>query len=195
MKTVKNLAFGFLFLGVLFSCKEKDPHAHHKMDAGKASGASLYEFHDMLTDQDGKKMMLHQMEGKYIVLSMFYATCTAICPRIAAEMSRLEKGLSDAQRKNTRFALISFDPQRDNPANLTKFKNKMKLSDAFTLLTGEENTVREIAAALGVNYKKLDDGEYSHSSIFTLLSPTGEIIAQHTGLSMDIAAFREKIRP
>lgn len=146
--------------------KTVDPHAEHQMSAGQASGASLYQFHDMFTDQNGKQMMLHQMEGKYVVVAMSYATCTAICPRIAAEMLRLEKNLSSSQRANTRFVMISLTHERDNPAALQKFISKMRLTDSFTLLTGKPDAIREVAAALGVNYKKLDDGEYSHSSLF-----------------------------
>ncbi len=163
------------------------------VSAGQASGASLYQFHDMFTDQNGKQMMLHQMEGKYVVVAMFYATCTAICPRIAAEMLRLEKNLSSSQRANTRFVMISFDHERDNPAALQKFISKMRLTDSFTLLTGKPDAIREVAAALGVNYKKLDDGEYSHSSLFTLLSPKGEIVLQHAGLSVNVESFKAKI--
>ncbi|HRP70472.1 MAG TPA: SCO family protein [Turneriella sp.] len=195
MKKLQFVLAGLLAFGAMGACKEKDPHAHHKMESGNVSGASLYEFHDMFTDQDGKKLMLHQMEGKYIVLSMFYATCTAICPRIASEMTRLEKALTNEQRAQTRFVLISFDHERDDVKNLQKFKAKMKLDESFTLLTGSVDGVREVAAALGVNYKKLDDGEFSHSSVFTLLSPKGEIILQHAGLSMNADTFREKIRP
>lgn len=71
------------------------------------------------------------------MLAMFYATCTAICPRIAAEMLRLERSLSASQRAKTRFVMISFDHERDNSAALQKFVSKMKLTDSFTLLSGQ----------------------------------------------------------
>lgn len=213
MKKNISLIIAVAAATAMISCKKPvDPHAEHQMHAGQASGspghvhpaqgepaasvpsgASLYQFHDMFTDQNGKQMMLHQMEGKYVVVAMFYATCTAICPRIAAEMLRLEKNLSSSQRAKTRFVMISFDHERDNPAALQKFITKMRLTDSFTLLTGKPDAIREVAAALGVNYKKLDDGEYSHSSLFTLLSPKGEIILQHAGLSVNIDAFKAKI--
>ena len=196
MKRMIILISMFALANAVISCKkEVDPHAHHKMEAGKVSGASLYQFHDMFTDQNGRQLMLHQLQGKYIVVAMFYATCTAICPRIAAEMLRLEKNLSSAQRANTTFLMISFDPDRDSPANLQKFIAKMKLTDSFVLLTGKAESIREVAAALGVNYKKQDDGEFAQSSLFSLLSPQGEIILQHAGLSVSVDNFREKIRP
>ncbi len=204
MKTLISLIAAVAFATVVISCKKPvDPHAHHKMEAGKVSGASLYQFHDMFTDQNGRQLMLHQLQGKYVVVAMFYATCTAICPRIAAEMLRLEKNLSSAQRANTTFLMISFDPDRDSPANLQKFIAKMKLTDSFVLLTGKAESIREVAAALGVNYKKQEpstplrpgDYEFAHSSLFSLLSPQGEIILQHAGLSISVDNFREKIRP
>lgn len=195
MKTVISLTLVAALAATNASCKkELDPHAHHKMEAGQVSGASLYQFHDMFTDQNGKQLMLHQLQGKYVVVAMFYATCTAICPRIAAEMLRLEKNLSAAQRSNTTFLMISFDPERDSPAHLQKFITKMKLTDSFVLLTGKAESIREVAAALGVNYKRQDDGEFAHSSLFTLLSPQGEIVLQHAGLSISVDNFREKIR-
>lgn len=171
------------------------------MAAGQVSGASLYQFHDKFTDQNGKELMLHEFSGKYVVVAMFYATCTAICPRIAAEMLRLEKSLSASQRTRTRFVMISFDHERDNPAALRKFIEKMRLTDSFTLLSGKSESIREVAAALGINYKKLDTStglgagnyEYSHSSLFTLLSPGGEILLQHAGLSVNVDNFKAKI--
>lgn len=192
-----NPTLALVFAGVLFlnlCSKPKDAHADHALPPGQISGASLYQFHDTFTDQTGRQVMLHELSGKYVVLAMFYATCTAICPRIAAEMRRLEQNLSAAARGKTQFVLISFDSERDNPAALTRFMEKMKLTGSFTLLSGKPDGVREVAAALGVNYKKLENGEYSHSSLFTLLSPTGEIVLQHAGLSVNIEKFKEAIR-
>ena len=200
MKKVIFLIVAVATATATISCKKPaDPHAAHQMDAQQPSGASLYQFHDLFTDQNEKTMMLHQLQGKYVVLAMFYATCTAICPRIAAEMLRLERSLSANQRANTRFVMISFDHERDNSAALRKFIAKMKLTDSFTLLTGKAESIREISAALGVSYKKIPDDrvaggyEYSHSSVFTLLSPQGEIVLQHAGLSVNVDTFSQKI--
>lgn len=195
MKNSKHWIVCVILMAAIFACnKPKDPHADHVMPPGQVSGASLYQFHDIFTDQNGKTMMLHELSGKYVVVAMFYATCTAICPRIAAEMLRLEKSLSSAQREKTRFVMISFDHERDNPAALRKFIEKMRLTDSFVLLTGKPNAIREISAALGISYKKLDNGEYAHSSLFTLLSPQGDISMQHAGLSVDTAKFKGGIQ-
>lgn len=196
---------------VLNACsKPKDPHAEHLKQAAadsetsdsshSVSGASLYQLHDYFTDQNSKSLMLHQFEGKYVVLTMFYTTCTAICPRITAEMVRLERSLTASQRTKTRFVMLSVDPERDTPAQLTKFVDKMHLSDAFTLLTGAEDSIREVAVVLGINYKKTPGAdkksyEFAHTSKFTLLSPKGEILLQNVGLAIDSVAFGNHIAP
>ncbi len=200
MKNIISLIVAVATATATITCKKPvDPHAGHQMSAEQPSGASLYQFHDQFTDHNGKTMMLHQLQGKYVVLAMFYATCTAICPRIAAEMLRLERSLSASQRAKTRFVMISFDHERDNSAALQKFITKMKLTDSFTLLSGKPDTIREVAAALGISYKRIDDAskpgeyEFSHSSMFTLLSPEGEIALQHAGLSVNVETFSSKI--
>ena len=38
--------------------------------------------------------------------------------------------------------------------------------------------MRKIAAVLNIQYRHLPDGDYNHSSVITLLSPQGEIVAQ-----------------
>ena len=42
--------------------------------------------------------------------------------------------------------------------------------------------MREIAALLDVQYRKLPSGEFSHSAVITLLSPRGEIVARSSKL-------------
>jgi protein SCO1/2 len=43
--------------------------------------------------------------------------------------------------------------------------------------------VRELAALLGVNYRKDARGQYAHSNILTVLSPNGEMVHQQMGLN------------
>ena len=43
--------------------------------------------------------------------------------------------------------------------------------------------MRELAALLGVNYRKDARGHYAHSNILTVLNPGGEIVHQQLGLN------------
>ena len=54
------------------------------------------------------------------------------------------------------------------------------------LLTGDENSISELAAVLGFKYKKEPDGSFSHSNIINVLNEAGEVVYQHFGLNQDV---------
>ena len=51
------------------------------------------------------------------------------------------------------------------------------------LLTGKPDDVRELAALLGVNYRRDGRGQFSHSNIITVLNAQGEAAFQQVGLN------------
>jgi protein SCO1/2 len=61
------------------------------------------------------------------------------------------------------------------------------LPSAWNLLQGGSEDIQEIAALLGVKYKKESNGDYAHSNVITVLNPQGEIVWQQTGLNQDTA--------
>lgn len=62
---------------------------------------------------------------------------------------------------------------------LIKLSASRKLdASRWTLARTDAIGVRKIAALLGIQYRKLPDGNFNHSSVVTLLTPDGEIAAQ-----------------
>jgi protein SCO1/2 len=86
-------------------------------------------------------------------------------------------------RDRAAFVLVSFDTARDTPAALAAYRTQRNLDDQWTLLHGNDDSVRELAALLGVKYKQEADGAFSHSNLITVLNPRGEIVHQRAGLS------------
>ena len=78
--------------------------------------------------------------------------------------------------------LVSFDVARDTPAALAKYRAERLLNGQWTLLHGDEDAVRELAALLGVKYKQEADGMFAHSNLITILNPAGEVVHQRNGL-------------
>jgi protein SCO1/2 len=69
-----------------------------------------------------------------------------------SDLQRIEAALPENLRTNVGFTLISFDSTRDTPATLQAYRAKRELSTQnWTLLRGEPDDVRELAALLGVN--------------------------------------------
>lgn len=58
-------------------------------------------------------------------------------------------------------------------------------SARWTLLNGDESSILELAALLGVKYKKTSTLDYAHSNIITILNEEGKVAYQQVGLGTD----------
>ncbi|HEY8241466.1 MAG TPA: SCO family protein [Kiritimatiellia bacterium] len=156
------------------------------MAAGAYADESIYQIGDRWTDQDGNAWELGEFKGETVVLAMFFTSCQYVCPRIVADMQQIESLLDDEARPDVRFILVSFDSQRDLPPVLKRYQKDRKLApDRWTLLHGDENAVQNLAAALGVKYKRDVSGDYGHSTVISVLDRAGEIVHQQEGLGAD----------
>ncbi len=143
----------------------------------------------------GKNLKLGGLRGKPQVVAMFFASCQFTCPLTVSDLQRIEAALPENLRTNVNFTLISFDSRRDTPAVLKNFRAKRELSNAnWTLLRGEPDDVRELAALLGVIYKQDANGDFAHSNVITVLNAEGEIIFQQPGLNLPPDEIVSKIK-
>lgn len=116
---------------------------------------------------------------------MFFASCQFTCPITVSDLQRIEAALPENLRGQVGFTLISFDSVRDTPAALRTFRASRELGgDNWTLLRGEPDDVRELAALLGVIYKRDANGDFAHSNLITVLNAEGEIVLQQPGLNL-----------
>lgn len=140
---------------------------------------SVYQLDVELTDQNGELHEIDRHRGHPVLVTMFYGSCPMACPLLIDTMRTVERTTAPAQREQLRFLLISIDPDRDTVANLKALADSRKLDTSrWTLMRTDATSVRKIAAVLGIQYRRLPDGGYNHSSIVTLLTPDGEIAAQ-----------------
>jgi len=148
---------------------------------------SLYQVESKWTTDAGAAITLATLKGKPQVVAMFFANCTYACPLIVNDMKQIEAALPANWRTNVGFALVSFDTQRDTVAALAEYRRTRALpAERWTLLRGEAEDVRELAALLGVRYRQDATGQFSHSNIITVLDAEGEIVYQQVGLNQDV---------
>jgi protein SCO1/2 len=158
-------------------------------------GDSIYQLEAGLTTQDGKSVNLDRYRGQPTMVSMFYATCPHVCPTLIHSIQRLENQLEPEQRKRLRVLLISVDPERDTPAALTELAKRHRADlSRWTFAQPREEAVRQIAAVLGIQYRKLPDGEFNHSTIITLLDPQGRAIAKTSLIGRLDEEFLKRLR-
>jgi len=161
-----------------------------EMAPGKYSTNSIYNLEDNWKNQDGQNVKLDYFSGKNIVLAMIYTSCPTACPVIVNEMQNLQAKIPPDKIKNYKFILVSIDPKRDTPAQLKKYADARNLNpEIWTLLTGSENQVAELAQAIGFKYKRNTNRNFTHSNLITFLNRRGEIINQSKGLNQNISTL------
>ncbi len=148
---------------------------------------SLYQIQTSWSQFEGKPIRLSAFLGKPVIMTMVYLNCTHSCPMIIAKLKKMEKQIKAKGFEEYQFVLVSLDFERDRPEKLKKYmKEKNLSSDHWVFLTGKnDEEVREMALVLEINYKKLDDGDYSHSNVLALLDHQGRVIGKIDRLSAD----------
>lgn len=146
------------------------------------SSASLYQLEAAFTDDSGRPFALGSLRGRPVVLTMFFASCGYACPLLVTDMQAIRAKLPPEIRDRAALVLVSFDPVRDTPAALKKYRDDRLLDEQWVLLHGDDDSVRELAALLGVKFKQEADGQFAHSNVITVLDTEGEIVHQRNGL-------------
>ncbi|HEY2406608.1 MAG TPA: SCO family protein [Polyangiaceae bacterium] len=140
-----------------------------------------------LVDQDGQSFALDSYRGHPVLVSMFYASCPYACPTLISQIQRVDRALSARARGDLRVLLVSFDPERDTPEKLKQLCLERHVDETrWRLARASADDVRQLAAVLGVKYKRLDDGGYNHSSVITVLDQQGFVRARSDGLAQQV---------
>ncbi|MGZ8457856.1 MAG: SCO family protein, partial [Gemmatirosa sp.] len=127
------------------------------------------------------------LAGTVRVVAMVYTSCHATCPLIVGDLKRIEASIPADRRDDVGFVLVSLDPARDTPARMAEWARRTRLDDTrWTLLNGDADAVREVAAALGVRYQPQTrpqaNAELAHTNVVTVLDATGAPVHQQVGL-------------
>lgn len=160
---------------------------------------SLYHATSAWWDAAGAERTLGSLAGRVQVVAMVYTSCAYACPLLLLDMKRLEAELGEAFADDVGFVIVSIDPARDSPARLATFAEGARLGPSrWTLLTGDDAGVRELAALLGVRYRESAPGEFIHSNVLTVLDRHGTAVHRQEGLGAHpaetLAAIRQHAR-
>lgn len=169
--------------------------AHGGVDvaAQPATEFSVYDLDAQWHDQQGLPVKLRYLAGRPRLVALVYTSCAYACPRIMKDMKRIEGELR-AAGEDAGFVLISIDPERDTPPRLLEYATSTRLDpNDWTLLTGTEDAVLELAALLGVRYRRISDTDFEHSNVITLLDAEGRIVHRQVGLGADPHAILEAL--
>ena len=151
-----------------------------------ADAFSVYDLRGSWRAQSGATRTLASWHGSPVLLAMIYTHCTATCPLAVSELKRIA-----ALDPGVRFVLVSLDPVRDDASRLAAYAAERGLDPKrWTLLTGSDADVRDLAATLGVRYRQVTPDDLAHSNLITLLDQEGRIARQSSGRMDDAAIAR-----
>jgi protein SCO1/2 len=157
--------------------------------------SSIYNLQARLIDQSGAARGLDVYRGRPVLVTMFYGSCPMTCPLLIDTLRTVERSLSPQQRAELRVLMISIDPAHDTPAALQHLAQQRRMDTSrWMLASTDEKSVRKIAALLNIQYRALPTGGYNHSSVITLLDPSGAILAQTSSLGRADDALLDAVR-
>jgi protein SCO1 len=135
-----------------------------------------------MIDSQGRTFNRAALAGKVWVADFIYTTCPAECPRMSAQMHRVQEQVK--AKNDVRLVSISVDPEHDSPSVLNDFAHRFGgPTNQWIFLAGSPATVHLIA------YQTFHVGDVigkiEHSTKFVLIDKKGDIRGYYSSLYED----------
>lgn len=122
------------------------------------------------TTHTGKPFSQASLQGNVWILDFIFTNCTLVCPRITAEMRKLQEQTKGIPQ--VRLLSLSIDPDRDTQQVLAAYAAKNGADpQRWIFVTGDKATIRRIQEA---TQRHLDPDEITaHSKQLYLVDGSG----------------------
>ncbi len=185
----------YFLLTLFFSFCVSAHEGHHDLKSQETlPGASIYQLSANWKDQNSNVIKLSDLTGTARMVVMLFTRCETSCPLIVEDLKRIAAEIESTHPNKIKVTIFSIDSKRESPASLQAFALKHHLPDSWTLVTANEAAVAELAASLGVRYKRLSNGDFIHSNVIFFISSQGEIIYKKEGLNTPKEEFVRQIK-
>ncbi len=147
-----------------------------------------------LRDQQGQQFDFASLRGEPRLVGMFYGSCQMACPLEIEYLKHLQKAVAARSGWSIPVLLVSFDPARDDLAMLRKVAGEHHVRPpAFRLARAERGDEGMLAGVLGIAYRQLPGGGFSHNVRVSLLDAQGRIVASTDASGRPESAFVQAI--
>ena len=158
-----------------------------------------------LQNQLGDTVSLYDKQGKIIVADFFFTHCAGICPKLTANMSKLQQSFirgGDTRKKIdtsiVQFISFTVDPERDSVSVIKNYADRFGVNpDNWWLLTGSKDSIYKFA------FEELKVDKFSeepitpdfvHTSRFVLIDKKYQVRGYYNGLdSVSLAKLARDI--
>ncbi|KVG75767.1 hypothetical protein WJ55_08995 [Burkholderia ubonensis] len=148
-----------------------DMHMHHAVAPGTTHSMADYALPPVeLVRDDGKTVSLvdELNDGRPVILTFIYTSCTTICPMISQTLERLQGELG-SDRDKVHIVSISIDPEEDTPARLRAYAARFDAGPEWQHYTGTVDA--SIAAQRAFNVYRGD--KMNHAPVAFLRAAPG----------------------
>ncbi len=137
-----------------------------------------------LTDEDGHPVRLSQFfgKGKPVLLTLVYYQCPNLCNFMLNGLVTSLKNLDWSAGEKFEIVSVSIDPTetfdlaRRKKEGYLRAYGRSSAQNGWHFLTGSEDQVKKLAAAVGFGYKYVpEEKQYAHSAVIPVLTPSGVI--------------------
>jgi protein SCO1/2 len=98
-----------------------------------------------LTDENGRTVTRAELEGKILVVSFLFTSCSLTCPEVTKRMAEIQR--LTANDANLRLVSLTVDPRTDTAAVLRKWGERFGAdTNRWQFLTGEKKVLHELIA-------------------------------------------------
>ena len=132
-------------------------------------------------DETGKEVLLKEVVGKPIIVSLVYLKCTHTCPLLLGALAEVLGRLDLKPLKDYSVLTISFDEEdtpdiaRDKKRNYLQAINHPFPESAWRFFTGDRENIKKFTDAVGFNFRREESG-FAHPVALIILSPDGRIV-------------------
>lgn len=120
---------------------QEDPHAHCHMappEPAWKKTIARYELPDVILQRaDGAGVRLRREidDGRPVLLSFVFTSCTTICPVLSRTFAGIQSRLG-ADRDRVHMVSVSIDPEHDTPARLLEYAERYGAGPQWSFYTG-----------------------------------------------------------
>ena len=136
------------------------------------------------TDQTGEVISQKNWAGKIVVANYFFTSCPSVCPKL---MNALQK-VHARGSKHVFINSFTVDPERDSVGKLKIYADKHRITDGWSLLTGDKISLYKFARTdLLIDATDGDGGpaDFIHSDRLVLVDPLRQIRGYYNGTDSD----------
>jgi len=136
-----------------------------------------------LTDQNQRRISLHQLTGKVVAMNFVYTRCALpeYCYRLSNNFGRLQKRFKERMGRDLVLLTVTFDPVHDHPEILANYAKTWKADpESWHFLTGSVPDVERVCNLFGVGFWP-DEAQLTHSLHTAVIDRQGKLVANLEG--------------